>query len=540
MPERLKGILNKVLEWWNKFTIKQKTLIGSITGVVVVALAILIFTVTRPTWITLTVCESETEASEVVELLEGDEIEYKTSSDGLTISVLQKDEADAHLLLGSNSISTDGYSIDDVFDGSFSTTESDKEKKYQLYLEEKIRDDLVDALDIVEDAEVNLSMPNNDGTILSQQEDTYAGVMLTLNDEMTEDQAAGIANFVATSVGNDNTDNILLLDSASNVLFSGADSDSDSVYYTSAAQTAIQKKAQENVKSQVSDVLMGSTLFDNVEVGLNLKLDFDEEEVNDTYYYVEEGNTQGYLDEETTYSEETQGGYSGVPGTDSNDETTYVIDTDDLTYSTVEEVTKDYLPNVKVTTTKKATGTIIPDESSITVVASNYVVYNEDEMKAAGELDDQTFEEFVAANSEKVQQEASEDYIAAVANATGIDQENITLLVYDVPFFQYSENEFDVTDYLQFIIAAAILIMLGFVIFRSTRSQSEEEPEIEPELSVEDLLESTKEEEPILEEIGYAEKSEARVLIEKFIDENPAAVASLLRNWIEDDSSEWD
>ena len=38
-----------------------------------------------------------------------------------------------------------------------------------------------------------------------------------------------------------------------------------------------------------------------------------------------------------------------------------------------------------------------------------------------------------------------------------------------------------------------------------------------------------------LEDIGYNEKSEARLLIEKFVDERPEAVATLLRNWLNDD-----
>ena len=62
---------------------------------------------------------------------------------------------------------------------------------------------------------------------------------------------------------------------------------------------------------------------------------------------------------------------------------------------------------------------------------------------------------------------------------------------------------------------------------------------MEPELSVESLLESTRDENENLEEIGFNERSEARILIEKFIDENPAAVASLLRNWIEE-ADEWE
>ena len=38
-----------------------------------------------------------------------------------------------------------------------------------------------------------------------------------------------------------------------------------------------------------------------------------------------------------------------------------------------------------------------------------------------------------------------------------------------------------------------------------------------------------------LEDIGYNEKSDVRVMIEKFVDENPEAVAALLRNWLNED-----
>ena len=38
-----------------------------------------------------------------------------------------------------------------------------------------------------------------------------------------------------------------------------------------------------------------------------------------------------------------------------------------------------------------------------------------------------------------------------------------------------------------------------------------------------------------LEDIGYSEKSETRKLIEKFVDENPEAVANLLRYWLTED-----
>lgn len=57
--------------------------------------------------------------------------------------------------------------------------------------------------------------------------------------------------------------------------------------------------------------------------------------------------------------------------------------------------------------------------------------------------------------------------------------------------------------------------------------------EQEEELSVESLLQSTPQSD--LENIEFDEKSESRKIIEKFVDENPEAVASLLRNWLNED-----
>lgn len=88
---------------------------------------------------------------------------------------------------------------------------------------------------------------------------------------------------------------------------------------------------------------------------------------------------------------------------------------------------------------------------------------------------------------------------------------------------------------MQIMLAVLILVLLGYVVFRSTRR--ERVPVVEEELSVESLLESTRENQEELENIGYNEKSETRVLLEKFVQENPEAAASLLRNWL---NEEWE
>ena len=74
--------------------------------------------------------------------------------------------------------------------------------------------------------------------------------------------------------------------------------------------------------------------------------------------------------------------------------------------------------------------------------------------------------------------------------------------------------------------------LLLFVVFRAMKPA--EVVETEPELSVERLLATTRENQS-LEDIEFGEKSETRKMIEKYIDENADAVAALLRNWLSDD-----
>lgn len=531
MPEQLQNILNRIQEWWKGFNTRQKVLLVSIVAVVILAFALLYYSMSRPVMVPLHKCETAEEASKIKELLEGENIYYETSEDGMDYSVKKEDASTANILLGTNEIPSEGYGIDDVLDGSFSTTEADKKKKYQLYLEEKFADSL-ETLSNVSSADVTLNIPEDDGTIIAKDQDSYANVVLTLSEKMDEEQAAGIAKYIATGLGNDTTDNILILDGDGNVLFSGG-SESSTAGQASSNLSARQK-AENHVASAVKGVILGTDVYDNVEVAANLSMNFDKTNYQNFHYYVDEGQSQGYLDSRTESTTESNTGVGGVPGTDTNDDdTTYVLPDGETSYNNTSDIAEDYLPSEEITTTEQEVGKVTYDESSISVVAASYVVYNEDALRADGTLDDMTFDEFVAQNSERVKTEVDEDFYTMVARATGIPQENISIVAYEIPMFQYSEGSGrTVTDYLQILLAVLIFAMLGFVVFRTMRGEREEEA-LEDEVSVEALLEAQKEE--TLEDIGFNEKSEARVLIEKFVDEKPDAVAALLRNWLNDD-----
>lgn len=542
MPENLKAQLSKIKEWWDKFTTKQKTLITIVAAAAVLTVVILVSVLTRPSYILLMNAETTAQAAEVVDLLDSNNITYSTSSDGLRISVLESEEAQANLLLGANNIQAADYSIDNVTNGSFSTTESDKQRKYVAYLESKLAADF-ESMDAIDNARVDLSIPDDDGTLIADKQEASASVLLSLNnpDNFTTDNASYLAKAVAAAVGNKTTTNIVILDTEGNMLFSGEDENSSASIANN--QLTLKTKAEQNIKSEVKSVLLATNLYDNVEVASNLSMDFSNKEETTHNYTPADGQTQGVLSHENTYASTNTNGTSGVPGTDSNNETTYVTQDNTSSTSTVEEDSKDYLPNEKITTTTTPSGVIDYTNSSIAVTAINYVVMNEDDYNASanGGL---AWKDYKAANgipvdvTDTIDQATSQRLISVVANATGIPTANITLALYDENVFFDSEGlNISITDILQIVLIVVILGLLAFVVLRSLRNQSQVQEEEEPEeLSVEQLLESQPQEEQ-LDNIEYEEGSETRKLIEKFVDENPEAAASLLRNWLDEDYS---
>ena len=532
IQERLRALLQRVIEWWNRFTMRQKTLIISAVAGVLVLLAIVVSILTKPSYETLYVSDSTKETSEIQALLEENSIEYKTSNDGLTVSVPKEVYTQAVVLLGANNYPAEEYSIASVFDGGFSTTESDKTKKYQEFMEAKFQSTLKN-MDNVKRAIVNINVPENDGTLLSKKKESYASVMLELEnpEEMTQDQAAFIARFVATELGNDTTANVVIMDTTGNMLYSGQDENS----LTGNASSRLSYKTQYDniVQAEINDALVGAKIYDNVQVVPNLDLNWDVIKTTEHTYTPAEGQDQGVLSQEDTYSQTAQNSNGDIPGTDTNGEITYEFQDNAYSNTTTDETSRSYLPNEKITDTEKAGGAINYDSSSLGITAIHYVVYNEDDMKASGALDGTTFDEFRIANSERTKTEVDDDVYSVVSKATGIPVANIQIVAYDEPVFVPSEGGL-VSATNIFIIALIILILglLAFVVIRSMRA--ERVVEEEEELQLDNLLQSTQDN-TMIEEIDAEGKSEVRLMIEKFVDENPEAVANLLRNWLTED-----
>ena len=193
------------------------------------------------------------------------------------------------------------------------------------------------------------------------------------------------------------------------------------------------------------------------------------------------------------YNAEGGSGTGGVPGTDSNDGVTdYDISTGGSSSGTVNIQKYEHAVNEKTTVTVQAKGSIVPEQSSVAVVLTKYKKYNEADLKKQGKLKKKTFAEFMEENSEKTPITVEEDVYTAVSMATGISRDDISIVAYEVPVFTEDEgSSFTLTNWLQIILFILIAGLLIFVVFMGMKPV--DVIELEPELSVEALLATTKE-----------------------------------------------
>ena len=313
MVDKLKELPQKILEWWNKFSSKQKTIIISAGAGVIVAFVILITLLTRPVYEVLVTCESTKEASEITALLE--DYDYKVSDDGLQISILKSQKSQATLLLGANNIPTQGYDLSNVTNGGFSATETDKQRQYKLYLESLMETDL-QGMSNIKRATVQLNLPENDGTLLSKEEEASAAISIEPDGVFTADNAAAIAQFVKTALGNEGVSKITIIDNEGNLLFSG--DEESSLTGVSTGQLSVKEQAEATMQNEVKKVLLGTNEYDLIEVSTNLDLDFSTTEKTTHSYTPADNQSQGVLSHEDIYESEAEGGTAGVPGTDSS------------------------------------------------------------------------------------------------------------------------------------------------------------------------------------------------------------------------------
>lgn len=542
MREKVKEIPEKFKVFWDKYTSKQKTIVIAIICVVLIAIGVVAWLASRPTWSKFQVFDSVDDANTMTKALDDQSITWKASSDGKTIYVHQDDMTNALYAMSDNGLTDKGYTWDDAFNNSMSTTESEKDQKRVLALQSEIRQSLIQ-YKFIDDANVFINVPESTYTVLSSDDAETAKTSITasieLNDknkDLLDDKTAEtLAYWLANTVGTD-VKNVIINDTDGKCIYNGNTSDGLGGVLTGGS-TEYCNKLRNTIADNVTTLLIRCG-YDDAQVGTDgIQFDMNKIETLTKEYSVDDGREYGYPTNLYTYSSKGASGNGGTPGTDSNDsDTDYVNNSSSGTSNTV-DVQKliDLLTNEKVQNIKQETPAIKLADSSLGIVVRKYTVYKEDDLKADGTLDKTTWDQFISQNNKISTTTVSTDEINLISAATGVSANKITVLAYNVPqFVSSTKSSNGISNYLMIILTVLIIALLIFVILRGASPLAAEDEE--PELSVEQLLATTKENQS-LDDIEFSDKSETRKMIEKFVDENPEAVAQLLRNWLND---EWE
>lgn len=542
MREKVKEIPEKFKVFWDKYTSKQKTIVIAIICVVLIAIGVVAWLASRPTWSKFQVFDSVDDANTMTKALDDQSITWKASSDGKTIYVHQDDMTNALYAMSDNGLTDKGYTWDAAFDNSMSTTESEKDQKRVLALQSEIRQSLIQ-YKFIDDANVFINVPETTYTVLSSDDAETAKTSITasieLNDknkDLLDDKTAEtLAYWLANTVGTD-VKNVIINDTDGKCIYNGNTSDGLGGVLTGGS-TEYCNKLRNTIADNVTTLLIRCG-YDDAQVGTDgIQFDMNKIETLTKEYSVDDGREYGYPTNLYTYSSKGASGNGGTPGTDSNDsDTDYVNNSSSGTSNTVDvQKLTDLLTNEKVQNIKQETPAIKLADSSLGIVVRKYTVYKEDDLKADGTLDKTTWDQFISQNNKISTTTVSTDEINLISAATGVSANKITVLAYNVPqFVSSTKSSNGISNYLMIILTVLIIALLIFVILRGASPLAAEDEETE--LSVEQLLATTKENQS-LDDIEFSDKSETRKMIEKFVDENPEAVAQLLRNWLND---EWE
>ncbi|MBQ7706824.1 MAG: hypothetical protein IJT72_03485 [Lachnospiraceae bacterium] len=533
MREWFRQLPAKIVEFWNRYTAKQKTLFFSVVAAVIITLVALFVILNRTSYTRLATFDNSAQTAEAEALLKENGIKHRVSDDALSIDVDEKKIAEARLLLGQNGISASASSVDNswLFDNSFSTTDSERKLKAKIKLEADMEAD-IKSMEGVTKASVTIDLPDSSSSIYNNEKSTTVSIMLTTNSNFKNESVSGIAEYARTCVGNEDTNDITIIDKQGNLLFSGANNST-----TVLTNLSIEQQVEEYYNSKLWNLMVNSGVYDDVSVSSNLDINISPEEIEDIKYYTNTDDDTGPKETYYYYLAENVDGTGGVVGTDANGEeiTDYNLLDEANSESTLTLIKETYATSSTKTKTVKSVGSVELANSSISLYLTKYNIYYEEELEKQGLLEGTTYEEFKQANSEPVENINPPEIVSLLSKGTGIKEANIYVIERTVPIFYPKEKKsVPVQSILSIVLAVIIGVLLLFVVFRSMKA--EEVVETEPELSVETLLATTKENQT-LDDIEFGESSATKSQIEKFVDENPEAVALLLRNWLND---EWE
>ncbi|HOK42041.1 MAG TPA: flagellar M-ring protein FliF C-terminal domain-containing protein [Thermoclostridium caenicola] len=516
MPEGIKKIKEKAQTYWKELEKSQKIRIYVMVSIVLLAVIATLVMTLRVEYVPLFDSTEYINLKPVVEYLDENNIKYQKGSNQIYVDSRKK--KDIEFDLTTQGIVSPEVSFADTWSKlSLTATEADKENLWKNYLV----NDLVYKLkkfDNVENATVQYTRPEKTYWARDNGEDQgSAYVMLKTTSALTPDQVDAAAKVVAASLGVP-ADRVTIVDHNLNPLTRQGAND----LVRASTQDEMRRQRQLELEQKVYETfkigVVQNANFDTMSVSANPTLDFDTHKSVSREYSAPDPDGQGFRNNYEMLEENLTNGNAGsIPGTDTNPQTapTYQFGENERSDYRKVQSYEERLFNETNSETEKALGKLIPNESTMSIV----LWYGK-----------------VVETAEGLTPEYLNEVRKLAADATGIPAQNITvsiqkLMPEPMPVETLSDTFRELFDQYGLYVLMLILLVI-MVVTALPRKKSDME---ELELAAAEVAAGAGAIEETIPDISVEEQSELKKQIDKFVQQNPDAVAQLLRNWIAED-----
>ncbi|MEK5238007.1 flagellar basal-body MS-ring/collar protein FliF [Paenibacillus sp. FSL L8-0470] len=527
MNERLAQYREKITQYWNRFSAKQKILFFSTLFIIILIIVVLTMRLSKTEYEVAFRDLDSTDSAGVMTYLDTKGVSYRLSPDGHSISVPSTEAARIKVDIGSQGIvqgGSIGYKVFDESSSMIGTTDSEFDVKYNNALNGEV-EQLMRRMQGIKDAKVLINLPKE--TVFAAQEgqeQASASVVLSFDPGFrpSQDNIDGYFNLVKTAVPNLPIDNITIANNEIE-LMPTAKGGQAGVTNQVEENFALQKKFEEEVKKNVKQFLTTLTGPDKVDVLVFSKLNFDKENrKEDLVTPVDTENMKGIEISSQIISNSYSGQGNttgGVAGTGSEDVSGYPSGTNTGT-STSEESSETR--NFEV---NRITKDIIASPYTVKDLTINVAV---EPPTGKNILDDTT-------------SAAIKNILTNIVRATLADS-GVTYtdadLTKKVSVFsqQFGDTAADsgsggLATWMIWAIAAAALLVGaggGYFIYRSRKKTEEEEVE-------EDIPLQVPTEFPSINLESVTNESQVRKQLESLAKKKPDEFVNLLRTWLADE-----
>lgn len=326
LPERIKAVMDRIVHFWGKTTLKQK-IVGFTLLLASIGMILLIFyNVTKTDFVQVYSNLSEREAGEVTAKLAEQKIPYKLTMDGRGVLVPKGVATQIKLDLAAEGIPKSGVLYNDfsqnmglgLTDREFSVVERDA-------IQNELRRLIINGINGINDAQVMITLPKESIWVNQVQEKSTATVILQIDPRfsLNQGQINALYTIVSKSIPNLSVEDTIISNQYGEEFFPDYENSSGILATDSFSKlNSIKKEVERDIERGLKQILGSVMRPENVVVKAFATMDYSQVTSQESLVSSPTGDNSGIVISMENLNESWNGqgmGAGGIAGPGAND-----------------------------------------------------------------------------------------------------------------------------------------------------------------------------------------------------------------------------